>query len=214
MSNNSTPLPRILIVDDKEKVRQSLSLALRGRDFDTVSAENAEEAWTLIQDDRADLALIDLMLGKDNGLDLLKKIRKMESPLPVLIFTGYGTIETATEAITLGAFNYLQKPVKVDHLVPMIRSALRLRQLEKENRVLKSLIADHEETIIDSEAESSRIVSGNFGGHSPGHLHQEMEEELIRRVLNECGGNKKMSAEILGISRATLYNKIKEYGLT
>ena len=59
-----------------------------------------------------------------------------------------------------------------------------------------------------------RKLTESFKPQSSGHLHQEMEEDLIRKVLSECGGNKKKSAEVLGISRATLYNKIKEYGLT
>ena len=217
MSNNSTLLPRILIIDDKEKVRKSLSLALKGRNFETLSAATADEAWKKISNDEADLALIDVMLGEDNGLDLLKKIRKMGSPLPVLIFTGYGTIDTAIEAITMGAFNYLQKPVKIDQLEPMIRSALRLRQLEKENRALHSIITRQEEEVIESRrksGEEEHISSGNLKDQASGNLHQEMEEDLIRRVLAEYGGNKKKSAEALGISRATLYNKIREYGLS
>jgi DNA-binding NtrC family response regulator len=216
MSNNSTQPAKILIVDDKKKVRESLSLALKGRNFAPLSAADAEEAWEKVSEEEPDLALIDIMLGEDNGLDLLKKIRMMDNPLPVLVFTGYGTIETAMEAITLGAFNYLQKPVKMDQLEPMIRSALRLRFLELENRDLQSIVSRREENIVDGEHRFKRSHGhpNSRDDRSSGNLHQEMEEDLIRRVLSECGGNKKRSAEVLGISRATLYNKIKEYGLT
>ena len=212
-SRQSTAPLRILVVDDKEKVRESLSLSLRHRGFSPLSASNEEEAWKAINTDTVDLALIDVMLGKDNGLELLKKIRDLDPPVPVLIFTGYGTIETAIEAINLGAFNYLQKPVKMDHLVPMINAAVRLKYLEEENRELQSRIKVCENT------QENQII--NFPGNrhernerNSGRLHQEMEEDLIRKVLSECGGNKKRCAEVLGISRATLYNKIKEYGLT
>lgn len=187
VSNNLTDNTKILVVDDKEKIRKSLSLSLQHRGFEPVCAASIDEGWEKIILDSVDLALIDIMLGEENGLDLLRRIQTLDSPIPVLIFTGYATIESAIEAIKLGAFNYLQKPVKVDQLIPMINSALRLTLLEKENRVLQSKIEDCDELLIEGDALSN--------------LYQKTlklaKSELPILIQGESGTGKEMFAELI-----------------
>ncbi|QEN09512.1 sigma-54-dependent Fis family transcriptional regulator [Oceanispirochaeta crateris] len=145
MTNNSY----ILIVDDKQKVQDSLALSLNGRGFKTQKASTLEEGWKKIQMEKIQLALVDVCLGDENGLDLLLKIQDHQLSIPVIMFTGYGTIETAIEAIKLGAFNYLQKPVKIEQLVASINTALKMYSLEEENKKLQDQIDEEETLIID-----------------------------------------------------------------
>lgn len=152
VSNIFTNTPIILIVDDNEKVRKSLSLSLNGRQFDTKTAETIEEGWNIINEGTIDLALIDIQLGDCNGLDLLQKIHTNGLRIPVIMFTGYGTIETAIEAIKLGAFNFIQKPVKIEQLVTVINSALKITNLEDENKHLRSIVSMDKPFLIKGPA--------------------------------------------------------------
>ncbi|MDC7232855.1 MAG: sigma-54 dependent transcriptional regulator [Spirochaetales bacterium] len=187
MSNKSTTPATILIVDDKEKIRTSLSLSLKNRGYYPLSAASIEEGWEKIILESVDLALIDIRLGDENGLDLLRKIQTLESPIPVLIFTGHATIESAIEAIKLGAFNYLQKPVKVDQLAPMIGSALKLSKLEQENKELLMQIRKNDELLIEGE-----VLENLFR-----KTVKLAKSELPILIQGESGTGKEMFAELI-----------------
>lgn len=150
MSNIYTADVCILIVDDKQRVRESLSLSLKERGFRIQQASILQEALSVINNDKIDLALVDINLGEESGLDLLKQIQKLENSFPVIIFTGFGTIESAIESIKLGAFNYLQKPIKVEQLLVSINTALKLNFLELENQKLLDQISPGETLVTET----------------------------------------------------------------
>jgi DNA-binding NtrC family response regulator len=152
MSNIYTADVSILIVDDKQRVRESLSLSLTERGFKIREASSLKDALHVINNKKINLALVDINLGEESGLDLLRQIQKLENPFPVIMFTGFGTIESAIESIKLGAFNYLQKPIKIEQLIVSITTALKLNFLELENQKLLDQISPGETLVTETSS--------------------------------------------------------------
>jgi len=132
------PLERgtILVVDDDAKVLRTLAGILKGRQFDVVTAENGRKALALIEKGGVDAVLLDLVLGRENGLAVLHRIAGDVPSLPVIMLTGHGTIAKAVEAVKMGAFDFLEKPVESEKIVLALENALRRGRLEKERSAL------------------------------------------------------------------------------
>ena len=132
------PLERgtILVVDDDAKVLRTLADILKSRQFDVVTAENGRKALQIIDEGRVDAVLLDLVLGREDGLEVLRRIGGCLPGLPVIILTGHGTITKAVEAVKVGAFDFLEKPVESEKIVLALENALRRQRLEKERSVL------------------------------------------------------------------------------
>jgi DNA-binding response OmpR family regulator len=102
----------ILIVDDEDRLRLSLSLILQKENYRVATAANAEDALTYLQSHECDLIFLDLNLPGMSGIDLLLEIHKQFPEMPVLILTAHAALETAIQAVRLGARDYLVKPVE------------------------------------------------------------------------------------------------------
>jgi len=134
----------ILVVDDDEATRDALCQALELEGYAWRSSDSAESALETIDEHRVDLVLTDQVMGGMSGLRMLEVLRSRSPELPVILCTGYGTIESAVEAIRIGATDYVTKPVDLDSLLLTIDRALRTSALVQDNRALrKELIARH-----------------------------------------------------------------------
>ncbi len=121
----------ILIVDDERTLARSIKLFLAEQGYETEVAENADKALDLLDRLRPDLVFLDVCLPGMSGIDLLKRIKEFDRNIAVIMMTAYGSIEGAVEAVKLGAFDYIKKPVDLDELKLMAdraRETSRLRQ--------------------------------------------------------------------------------------
>ncbi len=112
----------VLIIDDDEVFRRTLSRAFSARGWEAHAAANAAEGLALAAEHGPDLAIVDLRLAGDNGLEVVKALRENDSTLRILMLTGYGSIATALEAVRSGADHYLSKPVDVDQILAAYQS--------------------------------------------------------------------------------------------
>ncbi len=128
---------KVLIVDDEEVLQDVLTALLAGNGFETLSARTAGEALELLEREEIDLVLLDLMLPDLSGHELLKRIRAEDPDQVVIVITAYSSIESAIEAMRLGAFHYIPKPFKNEEVLLTVRKALDQRQLATENRELR-----------------------------------------------------------------------------
>ncbi len=133
-------MTNILVVDDNYKIYKSLELNLKKEGFLSCDARNFQDAIAIMYSNRPDIILLDLALGEESGLDLLREIQKIDSTIPVIMITGYGTLESAVKAIKLGAFDFLEKPLQFEKLLSTINNALEMTKLKNENRELKEKI--------------------------------------------------------------------------
>lgn len=116
--------PRILVVDDQQAVRESLILLLEASGFDAVEASGGNAALRTLRSAPFDALLTDLKMEDMDGIELLKEIQKIGCKLPVIMITAYGSIQSAVEAMRIGAFDYITKPYDQDLLVSKLNQAL------------------------------------------------------------------------------------------
>jgi two-component system response regulator AtoC len=122
----------LLLVDDEEKSRFFLGQSLRKEGYEVLAAGTMAEALSLLQEYPIDLALVDLMLPDGDGLTILQAVKLQHAALPVIIFTGYGAVTSAVQAIKQGAYDYIEKPVDVTKLKVTIAKALETLALHRE----------------------------------------------------------------------------------
>lgn len=107
----------LLVADDDAPFRQRLVKALVDRGFDVTGVESAAAAVAAARRDSPELALVDLRLGDDSGLDLVRALKDIDATTNIVVLTGYGSIATAIESMKRGATTYLTKPVDADQIV-------------------------------------------------------------------------------------------------
>src|SRR5207302_8882952 len=132
------PMKRLLIVEDKESLALMLqeTVASEGLEADVVS--NGNDAINRLAAGRRYFAVLtDLRLPGADGIAVLKQARESDPDCPVIVMTAFGTIENAVEAMKLGAYDFVQKPVDVDHLLLLLRRCQEHRELRYENILLK-----------------------------------------------------------------------------
>ena len=109
--------PTLLLVDDDGVYRERLAKAMRARGYEVRTAADAEAAVALAEAESPELAVLDLRMPGESGLDLLRRLKAIDPTTKILMLTGYGSIATALEAVRLGAVHYLTKPVDVDEIL-------------------------------------------------------------------------------------------------
>ena len=115
---------KILVVDDNYKIHKSLKLFFSQHKFEYLAAANGREALAYIKGKNPDAVLLDLSLGEESGLDVLSRIIELTPYTPVIMITGYATLESAIQAIKIGAIDFLEKPLDFDNLLCILKNAL------------------------------------------------------------------------------------------
>lgn len=129
-------MEKILIVDDEAFIRENLERILSEDGYQPISAACPEEAIRIVTEDEIGLVLLDLNLGSSSGLDVLRAMREIDPELLVIIITGYGTVESAVEALKIGAYDYIKKPFKADAIHLIVKLALETQSLRRKVRRL------------------------------------------------------------------------------
>ncbi|MCD6245883.1 sigma-54-dependent Fis family transcriptional regulator [candidate division WOR-3 bacterium] len=143
----------VIIIDDNRNFRVMLKTFLSENNYTVFEASNSDEALSTIRENPIDLALLDLKLGSENGIELLKLLREHQPLLPIILMTAYATIETAVTAIKLGANDYIQKPINLDML------AIKIDKLIKEYYLnVQNLNDDKYEPVIIYKSEPMKKV--------------------------------------------------------
>jgi DNA-binding NtrC family response regulator len=136
---------RILVVDDEINIRDALAALLEDDGHRVNAAASSEQAMEFLREDQYDVVISDLRMNGGSGLDLLRWIRESCTATEVIILTAYGTVEGAVEAMKLGAYDYVAKPVDRERLGILIEKALEKQRLSQENRNLRRRLSVKEE---------------------------------------------------------------------
>ena len=134
-----------MVVEDDPAVRRALVISLQKMEIPVLAVSSCLQALEEQQKEPADLVISDLQLPDGNGMDLLKQFKKLNPAVEVIIITGFGTIESAVEAMKVGASNYLLKPFTSSQLELTIAQIAQQRELRKQNTNLKKQLADESE---------------------------------------------------------------------
>lgn len=157
-----TPKAKILIVDDEEGIRHGLRRFFESEGYDVETADSTSAAIALANQSRIDIAIVDMRLkGGGSGVELLSWFRNEDVDAPVIMVTGYGSIESAIDAMKRGAADYVLKPIDNETLLEIVRRNLEVVHLRKDNSFLKKellqTVYSHE--IITQDPEFLRIVA-------------------------------------------------------
>jgi DNA-binding NtrC family response regulator len=166
MKNSNSAATRVLVADDQPDVREALRLLLKNEGYEIQPAASPAEILAALEAREFDIVLMDLNYARDTtsgaeGLDLLMRIQAIDSALPVIVMTAWGSVQLAVEAMRRGARDFIQKPWENARLLAIVRTQVELRQslrrqirLEAENKILRS---DSMPTLI-AESEAMRPV--------------------------------------------------------
>ncbi|CAG0960359.1 sigma-54 dependent transcriptional regulator [Geobacter sp.] len=130
-------MEKILIIDDEAFIRENVERVLGDEGYQVLPAAGGKEALEIVSEEDVDLVLLDLNLGTEDGIEVLKSLKKIDPELLVIIITGFGSVESAVDALKLGAFHYMKKPFKADALRVIVKLALQTQTLKREVRNLR-----------------------------------------------------------------------------
>lgn len=167
----SEEFPRILIVDDESVILDVLKDVLEFEGFHVSVAGNGEKALESLKHDSFDLVLTDLKMPGVDGLEVIRRVSESGTDTVTIIMTGFGTVETAIDAMKKGAFDYILKPFKPEDVVRVLRRGLERQRTERENIALRQTISFYElsEALtstmpLDEQLDMIvRLVRDNFG---------------------------------------------------
>jgi len=150
---------RILVVDDEEDLLKMLSVLLTDENYTPITATSGEEALYLLKEEKFDLILSDIRMEPVGGIELLKRAKKVDPDIPVIMMTAFGSVENAVTAMKEGAFHYLIKPVKIDELLLLINRALKHSEILHENQALKSELEEkyHYKNMVGNSEKMQQI---------------------------------------------------------
>ncbi len=144
---------RVLVVDDEQNIRRTLSLALESMGYEATTTATGADTLEQLKARHFDVMLLDLKLGQENGLDVLKEALQFAPAVSAVIMTAFGTIETAVEAMRIGAFDYLPKPCTPEQLRQILGRIQKTRKLERRVAELESrLKADSPEVDLTTHS--------------------------------------------------------------
>ncbi|MEE9614277.1 MAG: sigma-54 dependent transcriptional regulator [Thermodesulfobacteriota bacterium] len=138
---------KIMVVDDERGIREALGGVLKDEGYEVVLSENADEALKNLDKDSVDLVLLDIWMPGTDGVDALKEIKARLPNVPVIMISGHANIETAVKTTKLGAYDFIEKPLSLDHVVLTVEHALEQKRLVEENLALRKRAEEANEII-------------------------------------------------------------------
>ena len=176
---------KILIVDDEIIILKCILVDLRRSDYSVDTAENGKQALAMLEKEKYDLVITDLMMEGMGGLELLAEIKKKTADMPVIIMTGYGELDSAIEALRLGASDYLLKPCNNEELILRVGNCIDKVELQKKVKFYESILP------ICSVCKKIRDDSGKGSGDGDWkpleeYLAQNVGLDLSHGICPEC----------------------------
>jgi two-component system response regulator AtoC len=151
-------LNKILVVDDEHLIRWSLEQNLKKQGYEVITAGSGEDALQMAREHQPDLVLLDIQLPGISGIEVLEKVKDLDEDIIVVMLTAHGGLETAVNAMRLGAFDYVSKPFNLDELSIIIRKALENSDLKQEVVRLRTETKKSAPNIIGSSQQTKYLM--------------------------------------------------------
>ncbi|MDR4498002.1 MAG: sigma-54 dependent transcriptional regulator [Candidatus Scalindua sp.] len=188
---------KIMVVDDDQNVLKVIKMRLEANHYQVATAFQAAKAVKIAQDRMFDLALVDLKLRGENGIELMENLHQINPEMPIIILTSYGTIETAVEAMKKGAYSYVTKPFNYKELLQQIKNGLESSSLSKVTDQPCNMVKESQgfENIVGASEKMKKMLEQVVQAaktDSNVHIYGESGtgKELIARCLHETSPRK------------------------
>lgn len=218
--------PRILVVDDEESMRFFLRRALSRRGFEVDAAPDGPSGLALFLESRPDAVLLDVRLPGMNGREVLERIRATDPAVPVLVMTGYASVEDAMGAMWAGATDYVRKPLRADDVAGALERALAARSRGTGAPPTVRSLAPRTPTPtliapapqdpaawLRSEGEARGLPAEEGGDLTLEEAVRRFERIVVDDLLRRSGGNVARAARAAGISRPNFHRKMRALGM-
>lgn len=179
-------IKRILAVDDEPNMRRLLEIMLKQAGYQAIVAGNGKEALAILQKEGADLVVSDLHMPGMDGLGLLSGMRESEIDTPVIIVTAHGEIESAVNAMKLGASDYILRPFDLETLEMAMTKALDISRLKVENKFLRNEIEKQSASLIGQSSAMQKVDDA---------IRQVAPEKATVMLVGETGTGKELAAQ-------------------
>ena len=219
-------MPSVLIVDDEPRILPLLSNLLKTNGMESMSARDGTHALKVLADHTFDCIVSDIRMTPMDGMELFRNVRTSHPEIPFVLLTAYGTVETAIEAMRLGAFDYLTKPFKIDDFLTVIQRAIAYKRVVGNQEQVRTTAATTRFEHVIADLLPPRIVSSAANNPAPlavasesdadeSYRNQSLraflrgkEKEYLEQVLSDADGNKEKAAKALQIRLATHYRQL------
>jgi two-component system response regulator RegA len=173
-------LPTILVVEDDDAFRAILVQALEARGYDVRGVADARSALAAARQDSPEMAVVDLRLGSESGLDVVRELKAIDSSTAIVVLTGYGSIATALESIRLGALHYLTKPTDPDRILAAFERGLaaRPRDLSIDTPSLARVEWEHLQRVLTDCGGNISEAARELGMH-----RKSLQRKLAKRPV-------------------------------
>jgi DNA-binding NtrC family response regulator len=183
---------KILVADDERHIAEGLQMLLADEGYEVDTATDGNAAWKLVQENGYGVVLADLRMPQVDGLELFGRMRKAGIPSEMIIITGEGSVDTAKEAMREGAYDYLEKPLKIDRLKELIPKALEKFQVKQANKQLEERLANLTRFVdLIGQSEEMRSIYSTIEAAAPTTASMLIVgesgtgKELVARAIHE-----------------------------
>jgi two-component system nitrogen regulation response regulator NtrX len=190
---------KVLIIDDERAIRRALKEILEYENCQVLEAENGKEGLEIIQTNSLDVIFCDIKMPLVDGMELLQQVQNEGNEVPIIMISGHGTLETAVQAIKIGAFDFIEKPLDLNRILVILRNVKDRNHLVQETKILKttvkkmkgSAIIGETPEIMEIKAMIEKVAPSDArvlitGGNGTG-------KELVARSLHELSNRSKMT---------------------
>jgi DNA-binding NtrC family response regulator len=151
---------RILIAEDEDITRKHLLYALMREGYEAVGVKNGREALSLVESEHFDVLITDIKMPEMDGIELLERVKESHSRIEVLIITGFGSIDSAVDAMKKGAYEYITKPFNLDELILKVKNIHERSSLKKENLAMRASLGMDKGVSVVARSEGMRKIVG------------------------------------------------------
>jgi two-component system nitrogen regulation response regulator NtrX len=177
----------VMVVDDEEGIRDTLTGIFQDEGYDTLSASSGEDAIRVARESPPDVVILDIWLSGIDGIQTLKKLKEDNADILVIVISGHANIELAVKATRMGAYDILEKPLSLEKVLLTVERALEKRNLEFENRLLRENLLKRCKMI----GNSPRMIQ----------LREQIKLAAVSNsrvlILGESGSGKELVAQLL-----------------
>ena len=209
-------ISKILVIDDEESFRETIRLCLEDKSFNIITASSSEEGISLFEKERPDIVITDLKMPKMNGLDVLTHIKSLDKNVPIIMLTAFDDVPYTIEAMKIGAYDFVSKPIKVDALKSLIARALSNRASENGRDIdITNVALDHSyETGLIGKTAVMRELIKQIGPISTNRTNILIEgengtgKEVLAHLIHSSGITK--NQPFIGINCTALSSSLLE----